>query len=77
MRAAAHPLQVAAPLTVGLGAACDIARREMAYDSEHIRRLSNRLIEGVTSQLTDIVLNGDPVNGCARPRALGGAGRGV
>ena len=47
------------PLVVGIGAACDIASREMTYDLEHVRRLSQRLIDGITSQLDYVVRNGD------------------
>ncbi|KAI8050377.1 mitochondrial cysteine desulfurase [Syncephalis plumigaleata] len=51
---------VAAPLAAGLGAACRIAREEMKHDSEHVERLSKRLIEGITSQVKHVVQNGDP-----------------
>lgn len=47
-------------LVVGLGAACDIAMREMPYDSKRITELSNRLVNGITSQLPKVVRNGDP-----------------
>ncbi|KAK9804067.1 hypothetical protein WJX73_001464 [Symbiochloris irregularis] len=49
---------VPTPLVVGFGAACDIARREMAADATHIRRLAHRLYDGITSQLQHVVLNG-------------------
>ena len=48
------------PLVVGIGAACEIAGQEMTYDLEHVRRLSKRLINGITSQLDFVVRNGDP-----------------
>ncbi|KAJ3050008.1 cysteine desulfurase [Rhizophlyctis rosea] len=51
---------VPAPLVVGLGAACRIAREEMQYDSERVKRLSERLIKGITDQITHVVRNGDP-----------------
>ena len=35
----------------GLGAACDIARQEMGRDQQHIKRLSERLYNGITQQL--------------------------
>ncbi|KAL4446380.1 hypothetical protein ABPG77_003187 [Micractinium sp. CCAP 211/92] len=47
-------------LAVGLGAACDIAAQEMQRDQAHIKRLSERLYNGITSQLQGVVLNGDP-----------------
>lgn len=46
-------------LAVGLGAACDIASQEMQRDQKHIKRLSDRLYNGITSQLQGVVLNGD------------------
>lgn len=48
------------PLVVGIGAACEIAAQEMTYDLEHVRRLSERLIDGITSQLDYVIRNGDP-----------------
>ncbi|XP_047133065.1 cysteine desulfurase isoform X1 [Hydra vulgaris] len=50
-----------APLVVGLGAACDIARQEMEFDKKHIEKLSLRLINGIMSQIDHVVRNGDPV----------------
>ncbi len=50
---------VPTPLVVGLGKACEIAKAEMAKDAERIRMLSDRLYNGITSQLKDVVLNGD------------------
>ena len=44
---------------VGLGAACDVARQEMARDEAHVTRLSTRLLEGLRARLSHIVLNGD------------------
>ncbi|CAL1685897.1 unnamed protein product [Lasius platythorax] len=52
---------VPAPLAVGLGAACELAQTEMAYDHKYINTLSNYLIEKLTSNLTHVVRNGDPV----------------
>lgn len=51
---------VATPLAVGVGAACEVALREMASDTAHVRRLSARLMEKLSSRLTHLVLNGDP-----------------
>ena len=47
------------PLCVGFGEACAIATREMGADAERIRMLSDRLYDGITSQLSDVFLNGD------------------
>lgn len=49
---------VPAPLVVGLGAACEIAGREMVADDAHVRRLEARLREGITSRLSGVQLNG-------------------
>merc|ERR1740117_30080 len=54
---------VPSTLTVGLGKACAVAQEEMAFDSAHIQALSDRLINGIQSQLTDVILNGDPDKG--------------
>eukprot|EP00112_Aurelia_sp_Birch-Aquarium-sp1_P005166 Seg1585.15 transcript_id=Seg1585.15/GoldUCD/mRNA.D3Y31 product="putative cysteine desulfurase mitochondrial" protein_id=Seg1585.15/GoldUCD/D3Y31 len=51
---------VPAPLAVGLGSACEIALHEMEYDHKHIKELSNRLLDGITSQLSHVIRNGDP-----------------
>ncbi|WP_119462346.1 IscS subfamily cysteine desulfurase [Rhodospirillaceae bacterium SYSU D60014] len=48
------------PLCVGLGAACEIAMREMAPEADRLRRLAARLHQGVVRQLPDAYLNGDP-----------------
>lgn len=57
---------VPAPLVVGLGEACRIAAKEMAADHERIKQLSDRLVNGITSQIDHIVRNGDPAGypGC-------------
>ncbi len=47
------------PLIVGFGRAAEIAKNEMAKDNERIRRLSDRLFNGINKQLKDVVLNGD------------------
>ena len=33
------------PLVVGLGAACELANREMEYDHQHVKRLSDMLVQ--------------------------------
>eukprot|EP00088_Acartia_fossae_P013474 TRINITY_DN1707_c0_g1_i1.p1 TRINITY_DN1707_c0_g1~~TRINITY_DN1707_c0_g1_i1.p1 ORF type:complete len:451 (-),score=99.17 TRINITY_DN1707_c0_g1_i1:252-1571(-) len=58
---------VPTPLTVGLGAACAVAQQEMQNDHEHVTRLSNKLVEGITSALPSVIRNGDAertYNGC-------------
>ncbi|BGP21054.1 hypothetical protein JCM10213_007572 [Rhodosporidiobolus nylandii] len=50
---------VAAPLAVGFGEACRLAKKEMAADTAHIRRLADRLYNGITSACTHVVRNGD------------------
>ncbi|KAJ3029764.1 UNVERIFIED_CONTAM: cysteine desulfurase [Siphonaria sp. JEL0065] len=52
---------VPAGLVVGFGEACKIAQEEMPYDSKRISMLSKRLIDGITSQVTHVIRNGDPV----------------
>ncbi|MHC4064467.1 MAG: IscS subfamily cysteine desulfurase [Planctomycetota bacterium] len=47
------------PGIVGLGAAADIARREMSEESIRLAELRDRLWEGLDSQLDHIVRNGD------------------
>jgi len=49
-------------LVVGLGEAARIAKKEMMRDHAHIKTLSDRLIQGVNSQIEHVVRNGD-VNG--------------
>ncbi|GFZ49082.1 cysteine desulfurase [Saitozyma sp. JCM 24511] len=51
---------VPAPLVVGLGEACRIAKREMAVDHARVSELSQRLIDGITKNVAEIVRNGDP-----------------
>lgn len=48
------------PLCVGLGAACAIAQREMAEESERLGRLRRRLHDGITARLSRVQVNGDP-----------------
>lgn len=56
MRSGTLPAQ----LIVGIGAASEIAQREMQFDHAHILRLANRLIEGINAKLEHVVRNGDP-----------------
>jgi len=46
------------PGIVGLGAACDLCRTEMAAESARMTRLRDRLLSGLTSQLPGVSVNG-------------------
>lgn len=48
------------PLVVGIGAACAIAKKEMEYDHKRVEALSERLVNGIMSQVPDVIRNGDP-----------------
>ncbi|KAK9324782.1 pyridoxal phosphate-dependent transferase [Lipomyces orientalis] len=50
---------LAAPLIAGFGEACRIAKEEMAYDHEHISKLSKRLSDGLLA-MDHTIRNGDP-----------------
>ncbi|XP_055541544.1 cysteine desulfurase, mitochondrial [Wyeomyia smithii] len=52
---------VPTPLVVGLGAACEIAMREMEYDHKWVEFLSQRLMDKLFSALPQVIRNGDPV----------------
>ncbi|KAJ0181895.1 hypothetical protein K1T71_002617 [Dendrolimus kikuchii] len=47
-------------ITVGLGAACELAEREMTYDHAWMEKLSQRFLEKIFSKLTHVIRNGDP-----------------
>lgn len=49
---------LAPPLVVGFGEACKIAQAEMAYDKQHIERLSNKFLKAMREEVTEIELNG-------------------
>lgn len=51
---------VPTPLAVGLGAACSVAQAEMEYDHRRISALAQRLVQKITSEIPDVILNGDP-----------------
>jgi cysteine desulfurase len=57
---------VAAPLVVGLGAACRIAGAEMADEAQRLRTLRHRLWDGLRVHLPDAY-----VNGCREARLPG------
>lgn len=48
-----------APLVVGFGEACRVAKEELAYDSARIKRLSDRLLKGLLA-MEHTAQNGDP-----------------
>lgn len=50
---------VPTPLAVGLGAACSVALEEMEYDHRRISALANRLVQKITSEIPDVIMNGD------------------
>jgi cysteine desulfurase len=49
------------PGIVGFGKAAQIAREEMAEETERIRALRDRLRDGIMSRIPDVYINGDPV----------------
>jgi cysteine desulfurase len=49
------------PGIVGLGKACELAASELPEESKRLRRLRNRLHEGITAQIGDVHLNGYPL----------------
>jgi len=57
---------VPAPLCVGLGEAARIAKQDLQFDHDHVKRLSDRLLQGVMSKCEAIVRNGaeDGYAGC-------------
>ncbi|XP_031617218.1 cysteine desulfurase, mitochondrial [Contarinia nasturtii] len=51
---------VPTPLCVGIGAACEIAAKEMSYDHEWMEYLSKILIDRINVALPQVIRNGDP-----------------
>ncbi len=49
------------PGIVGLGKACELAKEEFAAETARLRRLRNRLFDGIISQLDEVHLNGAPL----------------
>jgi cysteine desulfurase len=49
-------------LAVGMGEACAICEREMAYDHAWMEKLSQRLMSQIFGSLTHVIRNGDPVH---------------
>lgn len=64
------------PLAVGLGVAAEVARREMAADAAHVRRLEERLRGGIAARLQGVVLNGPEDCGQVLQGVSGGAASG-
>ncbi|KAB2083426.1 hypothetical protein ERO13_A05G255700v2 [Gossypium hirsutum] len=49
---------VPTPLVVGIGAACDLAMKEMEYDEKRIKGLQERLLNGIREKIDGVVVNG-------------------
>ncbi|KAL8125061.1 cysteine desulfurase, mitochondrial [Apium graveolens] len=49
---------VPTPLVVGMGAACELARKEMKYDEKRISMLQERMLSGIRAKLDGVVVNG-------------------
>ncbi|KAH7865801.1 hypothetical protein Vadar_011362 [Vaccinium darrowii] len=49
---------VPTPLVVGMGAACEVAKKEMEYDEKRICKLQERLLSGIRARLDGVVVNG-------------------
>ena len=58
---------VPTPLAVGLGAACEVAFKEMENDRIHVERLAKRMKDGILSQLEHVTINGDAPEGSHYP----------
>lgn len=52
---------LAAPLIVGFGEACRICKSEHEFDFKKIKRLADRLINGIRLKLENVIHNGDDV----------------
>eukprot|EP00268_Persea_americana_P032881 TRINITY_DN3251_c0_g1_i1.p1 TRINITY_DN3251_c0_g1~~TRINITY_DN3251_c0_g1_i1.p1 ORF type:complete len:469 (+),score=66.33 TRINITY_DN3251_c0_g1_i1:253-1659(+) len=49
---------VPTPLVVGMGAACELAAKEMKYDERRIAALQQRLLDGIRAKVDGVVVNG-------------------
>lgn len=49
-------------LCVGFGAACELAEKEMPYDTEWVTYLSNKLKKGIEDRIPEVIQNGDPTH---------------
>jgi cysteine desulfurase len=45
---------------VGLGAACEVARRDLSQNMSHMKRMRDRLHDGIKSRLEKVRFNGHP-----------------
>lgn len=45
---------------VGLGAACEVAERDLSRNISHMQRMRDRLHQGITARLENVRLNGHP-----------------
>jgi cysteine desulfurase len=50
------------PGIVGVGAACEVAMQRMATDAPRLRRLRDKLENGILQQIDGVHVNGDPQN---------------
>jgi cysteine desulfurase len=48
------------PGIVGLGKACELCMQEMDAEAKRLSHLRDRLVQGITSQVPDVYLNGHP-----------------
>ncbi|KAK4749453.1 hypothetical protein SAY87_026902 [Trapa incisa] len=49
---------VPTPLVVGMGAACELAMKEMEYDHKRVSSLQERLLNGIKEKIDGVVVNG-------------------
>ncbi|KAE8701156.1 Cysteine desulfurase [Hibiscus syriacus] len=49
---------VPTPLVVGMGAACELAMKEIEYDEKRIKSLQERLLNGIRCKIDGVVVNG-------------------
>ncbi len=49
------------PAIVGFGAACELCRQEMSAEATRLTNLRERLRRGIVEQLSDVTLNGHPI----------------
>ncbi|MED6210619.1 cysteine desulfurase [Stylosanthes scabra] len=49
---------VPTPLAVGMGAACELAMKEMDYDERRVSKLQERLLNGIRDKIDGVVVNG-------------------
>jgi len=62
---------------VGLGKACEIARRDLRNTQKHLKKMRDRLIAGFQQELTDVIewrVNGDPEHGLPNTASISFAG---